>query len=262
MIKGIGLAFLIGGLKLISKHFNEMAKYLIGLGRRYDLSVVFNDFLTIAICSFHRTNIQSGLSEKDPANEELYFATIDKYKKEELNDFAKAMAEAQMHIYKNPYSDVFGDFYMDQISHGLNGEYFTPEPMCEMMAMLQAPKDSVALKTVLDTACGSGRMLIRFADLNPDNFFYGSDVSNSCAKMSVMNFFWNGMRGEIAWMNALSLEWFGGWSINKNGLGIVPIDKEQSRIWSPPPKKSEPPPLPSEFSGSKPMGPATQLTIF
>lgn len=54
--------------------------------------------------------------------------------------------------------------------------------------------------------------------------------------MATLNFFINGLNGEVAWMNCLSMEWYGGWSINQNGIGIVPITKEQSKIWSEAPK--------------------------
>ncbi|CAM1360821.1 conserved hypothetical protein [Tenacibaculum litopenaei] len=37
-------------------------------------------------------------------------------------------------------------------------------------------------------------------------------------------------------MNSLTMEWYGGWHINMNGLGIIPIEKEQSYIWLHPPK--------------------------
>ncbi|MEM8527827.1 MAG: hypothetical protein AAGG68_24510 [Bacteroidota bacterium] len=57
--------------------------------------------------------------------------------------------------------------------------------------------------------------------------------------MATLNFFLNGLRGEVAWMNTLSIEWYGGWQINNNGLGILPIEKEESRIWSHPPKPNE-----------------------
>lgn len=38
-------------------------------------------------------------------------------------------------------------------------------------------------------------------------------------------------------MNTLSMEWYGGWQINRwPRIGIVPIEKEQSRLWSEPKK--------------------------
>ncbi|MCD8541112.1 MAG: hypothetical protein LRY55_16160 [Leadbetterella sp.] len=64
-------------------HFNEVSKHLNLLGRRNELSNVFNDLLTMAICSFHRTNIQTQLAQKDEKNEELYMRVIEKYPKEE-----------------------------------------------------------------------------------------------------------------------------------------------------------------------------------
>lgn len=239
-----------------------MSKLLDSLGRRHDLSSIFNDFVTMSICSYHRTNIHSRLREKDPVNEQLYFDTIDKYDDTEVKTFPQALAEAQMHIYERPYSDPFGDYYMEHISNGRNGEYFTPEPVCEMVALMQDEQGSIENRTAHDPACGSGRMLLAFAKLNPDNYFYGSDLSNSCAKMATVNFFLNGLRGEVAWMNALSMEWFGGWQINTIGLGIAPINKEQSRIWSASPPKPEPPPLPSNDPDHKTTERGVQLDLF
>lgn len=75
-------------------------------------------------------------------------------------------------------------------------------------------------------------MLLSATKHNHRNYFFGADSSDTCAKMAVLNLFLNGMTGEIAWMNSLSMEWFGGWQINQNGIGILPIEKEQSVIWS------------------------------
>lgn len=209
------------------------------LGRRNNLSTVFNDFVSMTIYCYHQTNIQSRLTIKDPDNEKRYLEVSNRYEADELNDFAKAMGLVQLQIYDAPYSDPLGEYYMQNISNGKNGEYFTPEPVCEMMAQIQGNKNSIHLKTAFDPACGSGRTLLAFAKLNPDNFFYGAELSNTCAKMAVINFFLNGLRGEVAWMNSLSMEWYGGWQINQDGLGILPIEKEQSRIWTAPPLAQE-----------------------
>ena len=60
-------------------------------------------------------------------------------------------------------------------------------------------------------------------------------MTQANAKMTTLNFFLNGLRGEVAHMNSLSMEWFGSWQINMNDIGILPIEKEQSIIWSAPP---------------------------
>ena len=55
---------------------------------RYDLRSVFDDFLTIAICAFSQ-NLATGKSY----DEDLYMATISKYKKEEVKEsFPKLLA--------------------------------------------------------------------------------------------------------------------------------------------------------------------------
>ena len=99
------------------------------------------------------------------------------------------------------------------------------------MAKMQglAPEDEG--KSVFDPACGSARMLLSCAKLNHKNYFFGADNSDTCAKMAVLNFFLNGLKGEVSWMNSLTMEWYGGWHINMDGIGIVPITKEQSLIW-------------------------------
>lgn len=218
----------------MTEHFNQVVKNLNSIGHRYDLSNAFNDLLTISICSFHRTNIQSRLQEKEQANEELYFNTIKRYDKDNLKLLGETLGLLQLNVLKAPYSDPLGEYFMQYITRGQNGQYFTPEHICEFMAQIHGERNTVFKKNVLDPASGSGRMLLSFAKLNPDNYFYAADNSNICAKMACLNFFLNGLRGEVAWMNSLTMEWYGGWQINQGGLGILPIEKEQSKIFNTP----------------------------
>ena len=46
---------------------------------------------------------------------------------------------------------------------------------------------------------------LSFVEEHPNNFFYGADISPTCAEMSTVNFFLNGLRGEVAHMNTLSM---------------------------------------------------------
>ncbi|GAA3643629.1 N-6 DNA methylase [Flavivirga jejuensis] len=207
----------------------------------------------MSICAYHQANIQSQLRVKDEDNEKHYLETIKGYDKESINTFPKLLGFLQMKIYDNPYSDLLGEYFTEHITRGQNGQYFTPEHICELMSQLNNASNQKG-KRVLDPACGSGRFLLKFAKHSPDNFFYGADISSTCAKMSVLNFFLNGLRGEVAWMNTLSMEWFGGWHINMNGLGIVSIEKEQSLIWSKPSFSKKP--------ENKPSTKGNQLTLF
>ena len=247
----------------MTDHFNEVSKYMEQLGRRHELSNVFSDFLTMAICSYHRINIQSQLQEKDPANEELYMRTISKYEKEEINIFPKILGCLHLKAHEDPYSDILGEYFMQHITHGQNGQFFTPESVCEMMAALQYGEETIEYKKVHDPACGSGRTMLAFAKHNPNNYFFGADNSNTCAKMTTLNFFLNGMSGEVAWMNSLSMEWYGGWHINTEGIGIIPIEKEQSTIWTKPPEQKKilfPSEQPGKENGD--AGKTAQLELF
>lgn len=242
----------------MTDHYKELSKSLTSLSRRYELSKVFNDLLTVSICAFHRTNIQTSLSQKDEKNEALYMETIKPYSREDLNTFAQALSILQLNVLESPYSDILGEFFMEHITKGQNGQYFTPPHICDMMAQMQC-SDNEAGKRVLDPACGSGRMLLSTAKLNHRNYFFGADSSNTCAKMATLNFFLNGLNGEVAWMNSLTMEWYGGWHINTNGLGIIPIEKERSMIWTEAPKHET---AKTKFSNKAKSEIANQLTLF
>lgn len=211
------------------------------LGRRFDLARVFEDFLTLAVCTVHQVNIVSRLQDKDADNEKLYLDAIKPYSRDELNQFAKLLSLVQLSVYDQPYSDLLGQYFTEHITRGRNGQYFTPESVCELMARMQGADKGINGKRIYDPACGSGRLLLQFAKTAPNNYFFANDVSLTCSKMSSLNFMFNGLRGEVACMNTLSMEWFRGWKINTPSLGIVPIEKEQSKIWSKPPEKPQEP---------------------
>lgn len=69
-----------------------------------------------------------------------------------------------------PFTDVLGPLYMDLASRGARqqlGQYFTPWNIASMMAQMTAgdpPPDDGQLVRVCDPACGSGVMLLAFAN--------------------------------------------------------------------------------------------------
>ncbi len=244
----------------MTNHYDQFVKTLHKLEYKHDLSKAFNDLLTVGICSFHRTNIQTQLQEQDEANETLYMNTIKSYKRDDLNILAEALGVLQLNVLDNPYSDILGEFFMQHITKGQNGQYFTPEHVCDMMALIQCGNDQSERNRIFDPACGSGRMLLSAAKQNHKNYFFGADNSETCAKMATLNFFLNGLSGEVAWMNSLSMEWYGGWHINTKGIGIIPINKEQSQIWGEAPKMPKPRPIDKVKSHNE--QPSHQLSLF
>jgi len=193
------------------------------LARRNSISNVFTDFLEMSVCALSLGAMES-----------RYLEIVGRYDKHEVNLIADAFAALVMEMDDNGEGlrDILGDFFMEHISHGHNGQFFTPEPICEMMARMTNPVEPGS--RILDCACGSGRTLLAAAKVNRNTFFYGADVDRNCAMMCLINFCLNGMLGEVAWMNSLSNEYFGAWQIRLHLTGgipyIVPITEAESLI--------------------------------
>lgn len=116
------------------------------------------------------------------------------------------------------FHDVLGDLFMDLVSHGHNGQYFTPQNVCDMMSLMvmgDHNPDMPENPTVCDPACGSGRMLLSAAKVNRHAIFYGADISDTCVKMTALNMTVNTMVGEVACMNTLSMEHYHSWHIRR-----------------------------------------------
>lgn len=193
-----------------------------GLARRHSIHKVFSDFLTLCICAFSFGKM-----------EDEYFKTIRKYEKPYAYSFSEALAALLIEMTGpdgNGLVDVLGKYFEENLSHGRNGQFFTPQPVCDMLARMQPTKPG---KRILDPACGSGRMLMAAAKLNRFSLFYGADVDATCTKMATINLCLNGMFGEVAWMNSLTNQYFGGWKIYPGEKGcptIREIPEEESYI--------------------------------
>jgi type I restriction-modification system DNA methylase subunit len=164
---------------------------------------VFTDFLDIVLCA-----LSAGRYEEE------YLTIVKHYKREEVDMFCELLAEMII-IMDNEgagLQDCLGEFFQLHITHGRNGQFFTPQHVCDMMAQVSMGKDSSG-KTILDPACGSGRTLLSAAKVSRQNHFYGADVDYRCVKMTTINMCLNALPGEVAWMNSLSGEHFGGYKV-------------------------------------------------
>lgn len=193
------------------------------LARRNSISNVFSDFLEMVVCA-----LSLG------AMEARYLEIVRGYDKPEAYLMAEAFGALVIEMDDNGEGlrDIFGDFFMEHISHGHNGQFFTPEPVCELMARLNEPIGFG--QRVLDCACGSGRILMAAAKVNRNALFYGADIDRNCCMMCLINMCLNGMLGEVAWMNSLSNQFYGAWQVRVHPSGkgpyIVPISEQESVI--------------------------------
>jgi hypothetical protein len=193
------------------------------LAVRYGTHRIFSDFLTLVVCAF-------SLGKE----EEKYLSVIRKYNKQEANLFAEALAKLVIEMTGDGAGlvDVLGSFFQERINFGRNGQFFSPQPICDMMTYMTGPVKQG--NRILDPACGSGRMLLAAAKSNRNALFYGADVDENCAKMTVINLYLNCLYGEVAWMDSLSNKFYGAWEILPTIKGIPriqQISKQQSCIY-------------------------------
>ena len=104
-----------------------------------------------------------------------------------------------------------GDMFMDKISHGQHGQFFTPEDLCTLSAELIGVGNVEDGQTINDPTSGSGRMLLKALQIarakGREPILYANDLSMTCAKMCLLNFLVNSVDGEVTCGDALKLDW-------------------------------------------------------
>jgi hypothetical protein len=192
------------------------------MSAKHGSRAVFSDFLHLCICAFSLGQM-----------EDEYMKTISRYQKPEVYRISEALGALVIEMTGDGTGlvDVLGAYFEEFITHGHNGQFFTPQHICDLIAHINY--SPTMGQRIHDPACGSGRLLMAMAKLTRHGYFYGADCDVDCAKMTAINMVLNGMFGEVAWMNSLSQDWFGGWKIEPSIAGcprITPITENQSYI--------------------------------
>lgn len=104
------------------------------------------------------------------------------------------------------YHDPFGDIFMDRISHGNNGQFFTPNELCQLTSRIL----STTVGYINDPTCGSGRLLLaglkNAREKGYEPWLCGQDLSYTCAKMTLLNLMINQARGYVTCGDTLRYE--------------------------------------------------------
>lgn len=172
---------------------------------RHDPGQLFHDFLDITICCFANQTM-----------EEKYLQTIKRYTRDELDTFAKLMGLLivihEDNVQATGWYDALGLIYehissRSKASH--MGQFFTPHEVCDMMARIIIGTEPIENCTIYDPTCGSGRLILAGHVVAPKHgVCYGADLDPMCAKMTAVNFWLHGIRGEVACMDSLHLKWY------------------------------------------------------
>lgn len=175
------------------KHFESILTYL---ARSKGIREVFTDLIDFAL--FQLIAFDHGKLAKNP------LPNYNQKDQSQLIELLKIMGDNM-----DNYNDALGDIFMEYLSFGKNGQFFTPTPICDLMAKMTIPKEATDGNTISDPTCGSGRILLAAAKINRNFEFHGSDVDLTCVKMTAINMAYNSLTSEIHWMNALTLDHYG-----------------------------------------------------
>lgn len=172
----------------------ERAIERMSLGRGLSFSDLFSDFLDLSLGVL--------CNNPNPQQKELLTKTFGDAERKRLFlealEFYSDAAEG--------YRDPLGDMFMSRISFGQNGQFFTPDDLCKLMAQIIKPDGG----TINDPCCGSGRTLLagleqsRSDGVEPE--IYGNDISYTAARMCLMNLLYNSARGAVSCGDSLRLD--------------------------------------------------------
>ena len=201
--------------------------------------------------------------------EDEYLQTIEKHKdgikgRRGVDKLAEMFATL-VDLTDRTRSDIIGDLFQGSITYGEKGQFLTPMPICRMMALMTIPKEQTDLdgrRSVNDPACGSGRMLLAAAEMQPNWHFVGQDVDLRCVRMTAINLALRNHYGHVVCGNTLAnstnLIYETGrvhvWGNAIRMTSRVPLpDCEQTTVDPATQPKSTPPPT---------TDPASQLKLF
>lgn len=178
--------------------------------RGYGFSRVFDDFLSLSCHALAK-------QERD------YMEIIRRYPNDrtvgsrEADQFRDAFHAWQKAL-KLEYRDYLGEIYEHRVSLGENEQFFTPEPVCEMMVAMTAGTLKDGQRTS-DPACGSGRTLLALTRKNRLAYFHGIDLDLRCVKMTALNLLCRNVDATVVWGNSLTLKAFGGYELKRTFMG-------------------------------------------
>jgi len=129
--------------------------------------------------------------------EDDYMSLIKGMKREKLTGYSQMFGELMAFFIDGNYGDPLGDFYMNHVSSGKGGEFFTPFHVAHMMASMLNPEPEGA---ILDPCCGTGVMLIAarcvihkkhgwIASSQYGRNLYGIDINGDIVKLAKINMY-------------------------------------------------------------------------
>lgn len=181
---------------------------------------VFEDWLEMIVCALSGGRMEA-----------RYLEIVKPYsegdKGERPIDILAGMFGDLVNAMEDTKHDILGDYFMGAVTFGEHGQYYSPESITDMMAKMTQDKGETG-KLVSDPCCGSGRMLLSSAKVNPRNTFIGQDLDLRCVRMAAINLALYGLRGYVIWGNSLTFEERLTYRIGFDGQGVIAVVEPQA----------------------------------
>ena len=171
-------------------YLKEFMAKLQSLDRSRSLTIVFKDFLTLCTCSFAQTIYRSDELEQ------RYLQTVKQYTKEQAEEFSELLAFLVMAL-EEKYQDFLGEVFMRlNLGNSAIGQYETPYTVSKFMAEINFSEHEISQKiannhliTLSEPCCGSGGMIIAFAEtMKEHNFNYQKHLYVEAIDIDEMSF--------------------------------------------------------------------------
>ena len=213
----------------MAQALGSIAKLVNSLACRHSPWQTFSDFVEASAISISNA---VDWPQRKP-REERYMQLIKGYEPQELAVFPQALAELTMALEAAP-SDVLGrTFHELGLQTKWVGQFFSPYPICEMMAQMTAGDTAPAIIaakgfiTASEPACGSGAMVIAMAQtlksggINYQKHLHVTavDVDLKCVHMAYTQLSLLGIPAVVVHGNSLSLEEYSHWYTPAHILG-------------------------------------------
>ena len=197
----------------------EFIRIFRNLSERHSAWSVWRDFIFVSAAAIsNRFDKRPGVWHK---RENEYLKTVRQYDKNERNDIPMLLALTTKALCDNPVQDFLGTLFMElELSNHWKGQFFTPYSVADMMTHVttgdgESVKEKVSQEgyiSVNDPACGSGVMLIAFAnrcrelglDPSKDVLLVGQDIDETAALMCYIQMSLLNCAGYVAVGNSLT----------------------------------------------------------
>lgn len=203
-------------------HRDELVGEIRDLAQSQGLNNVFTNFLEISATSI--------AMEMDPANAEKcgkrYEELTSGMESDTLSSYARMLALLMLAVleHEDDPCDILGSIYHElRLNNEWNGQFFTPDNICRMMAAMLNPVDERSEEdypiTINEPTCGSGTMVIGAVwamkrqnfDFQRKSFFVAQDIDIRCVWMAYIQLSLYGIPAVVIHGNSLTTEEWSRW---------------------------------------------------